>query len=103
MMPIFWQMLSGECATITVHEMVPELDAGRILASREFPLRETDSLDRVMTETKREGAKLMIEVLRELRVGKAQPQAVSTEDRSYFSFPPREKVAEFRRLGHRLL
>jgi methionyl-tRNA formyltransferase len=104
MMPVFWQMLSREGhATITVHEMVRELDAGRVLATRDYPLRKEDSLDRVMTETKREGARLMIEVLREMRTGHAQPRPLPTDDRSYFSFPTREKVAEFRRLGHRLL
>ena len=41
MMPTFWQLLAGEReATITVHEMVPRLDAGAVLGKVEFPLRE---------------------------------------------------------------
>lgn len=104
MMPVFWQLLSREThVTITVHEMVRELDAGRVLATRDYPLRKEDSLDRVMTETKREGASLMIDVLRDLRAGRARPRSLPADDRSYFSFPSKEQVAEFRRIGHRLL
>jgi methionyl-tRNA formyltransferase len=103
-MPIFWQLLSGEeTATVTVHEMTPQLDAGRVLGTRECPLRERDSLDRAMVETKREGARLMIDVLRKLRTGAAKPEPLDMRDASYFSFPTREKVAEFRARGHRLL
>ncbi|MDQ3890397.1 MAG: formyl transferase [Actinomycetota bacterium] len=104
MMPTFWQMLAGEPhATVTIHEMVPQLDAGRVLATLEYPLRDNDSLDRVMSETKREGARLMIEVLRQIRAGEASPKQLDMGDASYFSFPPREKVAEFRRRGHSLI
>ena len=41
MMPTFWQMMHGERAvTITVHEMAEKLDAGQVLATRTFPLRD---------------------------------------------------------------
>lgn len=104
MMPTFWQMLSGEPqATVTVHELVRELDAGDVLGTLEYPVLESDSLDRVMIETKREGARLMIDVLRQIRAGQARPKPLNMADASYFSFPSREKVEEFRRRGHRLL
>ena len=68
MMPTFWQMQRGERAvTITVHRMVPRLDTGDVLATKEFALRNCDSLDRVIKGTKCEGAKLLIRVLRDLR------------------------------------
>jgi methionyl-tRNA formyltransferase len=104
MMPTFWQMLRGESAvTITVHCMAEKLDAGDVLATRRFPLCTSDSLDRVISQTKREGARLVVRVLRNLRDGKAKPQPLATEDSEYFSFPKRGDVRAFRRRGHRLL
>jgi methionyl-tRNA formyltransferase len=104
MMPTFWQMLRGEPAvTITVHHMAEKLDTGDVLATQSFALRPSDTLDRVIGETKREGARLVLRVLRDLRDGKADPQALTMDDSEYFSFPKREDVRAFRRRGHRLL
>jgi methionyl-tRNA formyltransferase len=104
MMPTFWQMLYGEShATVTVHEMARELDAGAILGTVEYPIRERDTLDRVMTETKREGARLMIRVLRELAAGAAAGRPLDMANAAYYSFPKREHAKDFRRRGHRLL
>ncbi len=64
MMPTFWQMLGGESrATVTVHEMAREVDAGRILGTAECAIHERDTVDRVMVEAKIVGARLMIGVL----------------------------------------
>ena len=104
MMPVFWQMLAGESvATVTVHEMVCELDMGRILGTVEFPLKERDCLDRVITATKTAGARLMINVLEQIREGKAKPQELDRSDSGYFSFPEPSDVRAFRQRGHRLL
>src|SRR5262245_39173015 len=104
MMPNFWQMLHGEpCATITVHEMVEKLDAGAVLGTLEFQIQERDSLDRVITQTKRAGALLMIDVLKKLRDGGVQPQALDMTQAAYFKFPTPADVKAFRKRGHRLL
>jgi methionyl-tRNA formyltransferase len=104
MMPTFWQMLHGEpSVTVTVHEMVPKLDAGRVLGTLEFPVREQDSLDRVIRETKRAGGRLMIDVLRGLAAGTLEPRPLDMSAAGYFSFPKPEDVRAFRRRGHRML
>ena len=104
MMPTFWQMLSGEPhVTVTVHEMARELDAGAVLGTVEYPLRERDSLDRVMAETKREGARLMIRVLRDLAAGAAAGRPLDMANAGYYSFPKGHDARELRRRGHRLL
>lgn len=104
MMPNFWQLLHGEkAATLTVHEMVEKLDAGGIVRTREFPLRERDCLDRVITGTKRESARLMIEVLRAYRAGDVISSPLDMTEKKYFSFPKPKDVKEFRRKGHRML
>jgi methionyl-tRNA formyltransferase len=104
MMPTFWQMLRGEQAiTITVHKMAHKLDAGDVLATLSFPLKRSDSLDRVIKGTKREGARLLIRVLRDLRNGLVRPIPLDMADARYFSFPKPSDVLQFRRQGHQLL
>lgn len=104
MMPNFWQLLHGEnAATLTVHEMVEKLDAGGIIQTSEFPLRERDSLDRVIVGTKQESARLMIEVLRRFAAGPVEAEPLDMTGKKYFSFPQPKDVKEFRQRGHRML
>jgi methionyl-tRNA formyltransferase len=104
MMPTFWQMLRGESAvTVTVHEMAEKLDAGGVLATTSIPIAAQDSLDRIITVTKQEGARLLIQVLQRIRLNQAPATPVDMSSASYFSFPQREHVREFRKRGHRLL
>ena len=104
MMPTFWQMLRGEkAATITVHRMAEKLDAGDVLATQDFAIKTFDSLDRVIQGTKREGARLVIRVLLDLRGGRTLPSPLDMIDAHYFSFPKPEHVQEFRKRGHQLL
>jgi methionyl-tRNA formyltransferase len=104
MMPVFWQMLHSEPhVTITVHEMAARLDAGPVLGTAEHPIRPNDRLAPVMLEAKRQGARLLIRVLRELEAGTAKPRQVEMANASYFSFPGRKDARELRALGHSLL
>lgn len=104
MMPTFWQLLAGEShAVVTVHEMVEQLDMGRILGTLEFPLRERDRLDRVIAETKQAGARLMFDVIEQLRTGTAVPRDLDLSDAGYHSFPQPDDVRAFRKRGHRML
>ena len=104
MMPTFWQMMRGEREiTVTVHEMVEVIDGGKILGTIQVPLRERDSLDRVITATKQAGARLLCEVMDRIRRGESRGAPIDMSGASYFSFPKREHVSEFRRRGHRLL
>jgi methionyl-tRNA formyltransferase len=104
MMPTFWQMKSGEPhVTVTVHEMAAQLDAGAVLGTVECEVRPDDTLDRVITETKEAGARLLIRVLRRLAAGNVQPVPLDMAAAGYYSFPTRSDVAELRSRGHRLL
>ncbi|MDY7108637.1 MAG: formyltransferase family protein [Planctomycetota bacterium] len=104
MMPTFWQLLHGEKqATVTVHEMAVKLDAGDVLGTADFDLKERDRLDRVIVETKRLGARLMIDVLRQIAAGTDQPQALDMSRKEYFSFPKKADAKAFRQRGHRML
>jgi hypothetical protein len=57
----------------------------------------------VITLTKQEGARLLIDVLLKIRQGQIKAVPVDMSGASYFSFPKREHVREFRQRGHRLL
>lgn len=106
MMPTFWQMLEGKPAvTVTVHEMVPKLDAGGVIDTFEFPLHANDSLDRVIAGTKQEGARLMIRVLERIAATRTLPEAVSLDmsKARLFKFPQPGDVRRFRAKGHRML
>jgi methionyl-tRNA formyltransferase len=104
MMPTFWQLLHGEaCATVTVHDMAEKLDAGAVLATLDLELHQRDSLDRVITETKRAGARLMIDVLRKIADGSVNAAPIDMTAARYFGFPTSTDVTAFRAKGHRLL
>jgi len=104
MMPTFWQLLHGEeRATVTVHDMAEKLDAGAVLATLDVELRQPDSLDRVITETKRAGARLMIEVLRKIADGSVKATPLDMTAARYFKFPTSTDTKAFRAKGHRLL
>lgn len=104
MMPTFWQMLDGRpCATVTIHEMVPKLDAGGIVATVDFPIRDLDALTRVMVGTKEAGGKLMASVLLNIARSRRMPHATPLDmsKARLFRFPGPRDVREFRRKGHR--
>lgn len=104
MMPNFWQLLHGEQhATITIHEMAEKLDAGGIIATREYPITDRDSLDRVIIGTKRAGARLMIDVLQNYAQDNISVTELDMSNASYFSFPTPKDVRALRKCGHRML
>ena len=104
MMPNFWQLLHGEqFATITVHEMTAKLDAGGIIQTRKFLLKEQDALDRVIVGTKQEGARLMMKVLVDFASDAVQVTPLDIQNSSYFSFPTNKDVKALRKRGHSML
>jgi methionyl-tRNA formyltransferase len=106
MMPTFWQMLGGEeSVTVTIHEMVPKLDAGGVIATETFKIEQGDSLERVMIGTKQLGARLMIRVLLGIaETGKMPPSTALDMSRSrLFKFPQPADVRAFRARGFRIL
>jgi methionyl-tRNA formyltransferase len=104
MMPNFWQLLHGEKhAVVTVHEMVEKLDAGDILGTIEWPINEHDSLDRVITGTKQDGARLMMDVILKMKAGTAEATPLDMSNKKYFRFPQRKDVKAFRKRGHKMI
>ena len=104
MLPNFWQMLHGEKAVgTTIHRINSGIDDGDILLQTETPIEHNESLDSLIRRTKRASARLMLDVLRQLRSGSVHPVPNRKEDATYFSFPTHSDVKAFRRQGFRLL
>jgi methionyl-tRNA formyltransferase len=104
MLPNFWQLFHGEkLLGTTVHRISPKLDEGPILAQAETPAVPGESLDQVIRRTKRAGASFLLETIERIRDGQVVECPNNVAEGSYFTFPTRKDVLEFRRRGLRLL
>jgi len=104
MLPNFWQMYHGEeRAGITVHELNEKLDDGRIILQEDTPIDPEETLDNLISRTKRLGAHLMIKAIGLIRSGNLSYRENRSEEGSYFTFPTRRDALEFRRKGKRIL
>jgi methionyl-tRNA formyltransferase len=104
MLPNFWQMFYGEKSVgTTIHRINAGIDDGDILMQTETPIDAAESLDALIRRTKKLGAGLMIDVLDRFRTGDVRVIQNRREDATYFTFPTRRDVKEFRRRGYRLL
>lgn len=104
MLPNFWQMYHGEKAIgITIHEINPKIDEGRIILQKDVAINPGDTLDSLIKRTKRIGAHFMIEAINMIKSGAAEYKENIPVEGSYFSFPTREDVKEFKRRGKRIM
>lgn len=103
MLPNFWQMYHGEeYSVMTIHEMVEELDKGRIILQKKTKIEPDMSLDELIKKTKQKNAEALIQVLEMFGKGEVEYRDLPEKEGSYFSFPLKKDVAEFRRRGGRL-
>ena len=103
MLPSFWQLYHGEKqAGITIHRIDEGIDTGDIIVQHSLPINPKESLDELILRTKMESARLMVTVIDSFRKGEVQYKKMAGEG-SYFTFPSREDVREFKRMDKRLL
>lgn len=104
MMPTFWQLYHGEKSVgLTIHYMVEKVDEGQALLQETLPVEPGESLDGLIRRSKRHAAHCLVRVLRDIR---SQTQTTISLDRSqssYFTFPTREQIREFRGRGMRVI
>jgi methionyl-tRNA formyltransferase len=104
MMPTFWQMYHGERRVgVTIHYMVAQLDAGPVLLQSELDIEPNVSLDSMIRRSKRHGAHCMAQVLRQLQANEQHPVMLDNSKGTYFTFPTRDEIREFRRRGLRAI
>lgn len=103
MMPVFWQMRDGcETIGITIHKMIEKLDSGDILLQRSVCISDCRSLDRAISKTKREGARMMVEFLLNFQRSFENPVECDVSEATYFSFPDRASTGKFFATGKKL-
>ena len=103
MMPNFWNLYNDEKNTgITIHTMDEKIDAGKIVLQKDVEIKEGESLNSLIKRTKRLGAELMLEALRQIKTGEVKYSNYPDVESSYYSFPKKEDVREFRRRGKRI-
>ncbi|MBW2004974.1 MAG: hypothetical protein JRI72_10265 [Deltaproteobacteria bacterium] len=103
LMPAFWVLRNGETKTATtVHDLEDKLDNGDILVQREVEITPDDTWDSLVTKTKAEGAKALIEAIKQIKAGTVQRKPNAEEDATYFSFPTAEDRKAFIKAGRRL-
>lgn len=103
MLPNFWQMFHGErSAGTSIHRINAGIDDGDILLQAETPINPRETLDALIRRTKVHGARMMVDMLRQFKNGEVRVLPNCREEATYFTFPTRADVAEFRRRGYRL-
>ena len=103
MLPNFWQLYHDEKqAGMTIHRIDTGIDTGDMLMQHFTPIEPDDSLHDLILKTKKEGATQMMKIIDDFRSGNVKYSKIEGEG-SYFTFPTREDVVEFKRQGKRLL
>jgi len=103
MLPNFWQLYHGEKeAGMTIHRIDTGLDTGDIVLQHFMPIDPRDSLHDLIVKTKKEGVGQVIKVIDDFKNAAVKYSRMEGEG-SYFTFPSRAEVNEFKRRGKRLL
>ncbi|MGH8545142.1 MAG: methionyl-tRNA formyltransferase [Gammaproteobacteria bacterium] len=98
-------LANGETETgVTVHEMVEEFDAGRLLAQERIAITPGMSVAELFARQSDLGGRLLHDVIKRSLTQRAlSGTAQDLSQRSYFGEPTKENVRRLRRRGHRLL
>lgn len=96
--PYFWVLANGETRTgTTVHEMIEEIDKGRILAQRETKIPKGISAFSLFQTLADKGSEALVEAI-------LNPESiVLKEPASYYSHPTKGAYRALRRNGHCLV
>ncbi|AQT68333.1 Bifunctional polymyxin resistance protein ArnA [Anaerohalosphaera lusitana] len=100
LMPAFWVLRNGETETATsVHDLMAKLDDGEILVQKKVAIDPNDTWDSLVTKTKAEGARALVEAIEQIKAGTVQRKPNREEDATYFSFPTAEDRKAFIKAG----
>ena len=106
LMPSFWVLKNGEKKTATtVHYMTEKIDAGDIIVQKEVQIRPDDTLDDVIKKTKLNTVEALYETLSLFEKYKGMPPTKENrlEEATYFTFPSKADVKDFKKAGRKLL
>ncbi|MFT6633169.1 MAG: folate-dependent phosphoribosylglycinamide formyltransferase PurN [Bacteriovoracaceae bacterium] len=81
----------------SIHKMTLKIDGGEVVAQKIYSLNRSMSIDDLYRQSYSFAVKLLLEALKNLQEPSYQAPAASVKD-SYYSFPTKEQVLEFREL-----
>ncbi len=105
MMPNFWSLYNYDTipgSAITIHRMNRELDDGEILLQQEFNLDPKETLDSLITRTKKMSVQIFLNAMDLLSKGDFQLKANDQKFATYNTFPTKEDVKRFKAKGLKL-
>ena len=103
LMPAFWVLYHGESETaVTAHVLDSKIDNGDILLQRPVPIAADETWDSLVRKTKTVAGEVLVEVIRAIEAGTVVRRNNDDDEATYFSFPTKEDVREFRRRGKRM-
>jgi methionyl-tRNA formyltransferase len=93
----FWVLAKGEKTTgVTIHYITPGIDDGDILLQEKIHIQDSWSLHDLYMSALMTGSAMIGKVLGQIRDGTVSPKKNDVEKGSYFSFPTKADVKEFR-------
>jgi methionyl-tRNA formyltransferase len=99
LMPTFWVMKNNEKVTgVSVFFIDEGIDSGPILVQKQVTIGDR-TLDQLIRHTKRIGMDALIEAVELIHRGGYQLIENDDSQKTYYSFPTKEDVKEFRRVG----
>ena len=97
-------MFQGEKQVVaTIHEMVQELDKGRIIFQARTAIEKGVTLHSLIKKTRKVDAWALYKVLIMFKEGQVKYHPLPKAKGSYYSFPSRRDVVEFKRKGNRIV
>ncbi|MCX6340318.1 MAG: formyltransferase family protein [Candidatus Aureabacteria bacterium] len=100
--PTFWVLAKGEEITgVTVHFMNEKFDDGDIILQREISISKDDTLHSLYSKEIILGLDLLCEAISLLEKGSVPRKPNDSRYATYYSYPTRSSVKEFRERGRR--
>jgi methionyl-tRNA formyltransferase len=102
LMPSFWVLKNGEAETgVSVFFVDKGIDTGPILVQKSLRIGDMTQQDLIRV-TKELGMEAIVEAVEKIHRGDMSTLPNDDAQSSYFSFPTRQDVVEFRRAGKKL-
>lgn len=100
--PTFWALANGETQTgVTVHFMEDKLDSGDIVIQKKIAILPVDTLHGLYMKEMRIGAAALCEAIDYFEHGEAPRLPNDPDQATYYSYPTREAVKSFKKIGKR--
>jgi methionyl-tRNA formyltransferase len=100
LMPTFWVLKNNEIETgVSVFFVDEGIDSGPIIIQKRVPISDSESQRSLIIRTKKIGMDAIIEAINLIYVGNYKLIPNDASQMTYYSFPTRDDIVEFKRMG----